>query len=177
MLNWQSVIPDSQALPHDFCVLRINNEEDLPMDAIDRAIIDLLRADARTSVSDIARAVGLTTAPVSRRIERLEAQGVIKGYVAIVDDDATGALDAFTEIRLAAGVATTEVEQIVRQVPEVRQYFTIAGDPDALVRFRVQNVDHLQRVVNAIRKTGMVAGTKTLIVMASWDRQVEPPGV
>ena len=58
-------------------------------------------------------------------------------------------------------------------MPEVQQYFTTSGDPDALVRFRVRNVDDLQRVVNAIRRTGKVAGTKTLIVMASWDRNFD----
>ena len=140
------------------------------MDDIDRKIVALLRVNARMPTSEIARRVGLSGAPVARRIERLEADGVILGYVAIVDDAAIGELDAFTEIRLTGGTDTREIEEIARRVPEVQQYYTIAGDPDALVRFRVRNVDHLQRVVNAIRSTGIVAGTKTLIVMAAWDR-------
>jgi Lrp/AsnC family leucine-responsive transcriptional regulator len=143
------------------------------MDAIDHQIIDVLRANARTPVSEIARRVGLSSAPVSRRIERLETDGTIRGYVALVDEGAAGGLDAFTEIRLVGGTDTQQIEEIARQVPEVQQYFTIAGDPDALVRFRVQSVDDLQRVVNAIRRTGIVAGTKTLIVMAAWDRVLE----
>ncbi|MFG1607846.1 Lrp/AsnC family transcriptional regulator [Actinoplanes sp. NPDC049265] len=140
------------------------------MDAIDREIIDLLRTNARMPISEIARRVGLSDAPVARRIGRLETDGVIQGYVAIVNEAAAGDLDAFTEIRLTGGTDTREIEEIARQVPEVQQYYTIAGDPDALVRFRVRNVDHLQQVVNAIRGTGIVAGTKTLIVMAAWDR-------
>jgi Lrp/AsnC family leucine-responsive transcriptional regulator len=55
-------------------------------------------------------------------------------------------------------------------VPEAQQYFTIAGDPDALIHFRVRDVDDPQRVVNGKRRTGKVAGTKTLIVMASRQR-------
>ena len=144
------------------------------MDAIDREIVGLLRTSARMPVSEIARRVGLSGAPVARRIERLETEGVIQGYVAIVNDGATGELDAFTEIRLTGGTDTREIEEIARQVPEVQQYYTVAGDPDALVRFRVRNVDHLQQVVNAIRSTGIVAGTKTLIVMAAWDRARVP---
>lgn len=145
------------------------------MDSIDRQIIDFLRVNARMPVSEIARQVGLSGAPVARRIERLEAAGVIKGYVAVVDEAAAGELDAFTEIRLTGGTETKQIEEIARQVPEVQQYFTIAGDADALVRFRVQNVDQLQRVVNAIRRTGIVAGTRTLIVMSAWDRAVQTP--
>lgn len=144
------------------------------MDVIDREILNLLRSNARMPVSEIARQVGLSGAPVSRRIERLEADGVIQGYVAIVNEAAVGDLDAFTEIRLTGDTDTREIEEIARQVPEVQQYYTIAGDPDALVRFRVRNVEHLQQVVNAIRRTGIVAGTKTLIVMSAWDRTRTP---
>jgi len=140
------------------------------LDDVDRAIVDLLRTNARTPVSTIARQVGLSSAPVSRRIDRLERTGVIKGYVAVVDEQEIGGLDAFTEVRLLGSVDTSEIEQIARVVPEVRQFFAISGDPDALLRFRVENVDHLQRVVNAIRRSGKVSGTKTLIVMRSWDR-------
>ncbi|MBK0867736.1 Lrp/AsnC family transcriptional regulator [Saccharopolyspora sp. HNM0986] len=143
------------------------------MDDTDRRIVEILRTRARTPVSEIGRQVGLSGAPVSRRIERLERDGVLKGYVAITDDAAVGELDAFTEIRLTGATDTAEIEQIAKQVPEVQQYFTTSGDPDALVRFRVRNVDDLQRVVNAIRRTGKVAGTKTLIVMASWDRNLD----
>ncbi|SFP83663.1 Lrp/AsnC family transcriptional regulator, leucine-responsive regulatory protein [Actinomadura madurae] len=144
------------------------------MDAIDREIMNHLRSNARMPVSEIARRVGLSGAPVSRRIERLESAGVIQGYVAIVNEAAAGGLDAFTEIRLTGDTDTREIEAIARQVPEVQQYYTIAGDPDALVRFRVRNVEHLQQVVNAIRRTGIVAGTKTLIVMSAWDRTTTP---
>ncbi|MEI7056711.1 Lrp/AsnC family transcriptional regulator [Nocardioides sp. CCNWLW239] len=140
------------------------------MDAIDRQILDLLRRNARMPVSEIGRRVGLSSAPVARRIEKLESTGVIRGYVAVIDDAAVGEIDAFTEIRLAGDTATEKIEEIARRVPEVQQYYTIAGDPDALVRFRVRNVEHLQQVVNAIRRTGIVAGTKTLMVMSAWDR-------
>lgn len=145
------------------------------MDDIDRKILDELRINARTPISEIARRVGLSGAPVARRIERLERDEVIQGYVAVVDEGALGELDAFTEIRLTGQTDTRQIEEIARQVPEVQQYYTIAGDPDALLRFRVRNVDHLQQVVNAIRRTGMVAGTKTLIVMSAWDRTRQGP--
>lgn len=142
----------------------------MDLDRIDRAILGALRRNGRASVADIAREVGLSPAPVSRRIERLEAGRVIRGYTALIDDQHTGSLEAFTEIRLAGGIETGELGLLVEQIPEVQQFFTIAGDPDALVRIRVDDVDHLQRVVNALRRTGKLAGTKTLIVMHTWNR-------
>ena len=146
------------------------------MDEIDRRIVSLLRRNARMPASEIARSVGLSGASVARRIERLEADGTIRGYVAIVNDAQAGELEAFTEIRLRSGVEAREFEEIAERMPEIQQYYTVAGDPDGLVRFRARNLDHLQQVVNAIRKTPIVAGTKTLIVMSVWDRTLMPVG-
>lgn len=148
----------------------------MTLDDMDRMILAILRRDARAAVTDIARQVGLSSAPVSRRIERLEAEGVIKGYTALIDDRHTGSLEAFTEVRLSGGVETGELGDILREVPEVQEFFTIAGDPDALVRIRVSDVDHLQRVVNAMRRTGKLTGTKTLIVMHTWSRAQDITG-
>lgn len=141
-----------------------------PVDAVDRQILEILRRDARTPVSEIARLVSLSPAPVSRRIERLEQSGVIRGYTTLIDDQKSGSLEAFTEIRLSGDTETGDLADIVKNIPEVQDFFTIAGDPDALVRIRVDDVDHLQRVVNTMRRTGKVTGTKTLIVMYSWSR-------
>jgi Lrp/AsnC family leucine-responsive transcriptional regulator len=142
----------------------------MTLDEIDRKILAELRRNGRASVTDIARAVGLSPAPVSRRIERMEVTGVIRGYTAIIDDRQTGSLEAFTEVRLTGNTETAELGELLSQVHEVQEFFTIAGDPDVLVRIRVDDVDHLQRVVNALRRTGKLTGTKTLIVMKAWHR-------
>ena len=65
---------------------------------------------------------------------------------------------------------TGVLEAALREMEEVQNFFTVAGDPDVLVRLRVRDVDHLQRVVNQIRRTGKALGTKTLIVMYDWAR-------
>jgi Lrp/AsnC family leucine-responsive transcriptional regulator len=140
------------------------------LDQIDHRILDILRRDARAPISDIARAVSLSSAPVTRRIQRLERLGVIRGYVTLIDNQLSGNLEAFTEIRLNGATETGELAEILKGIPEVQDFFTIAGDPDALVRIRVDDVDHLQRVVNAMRRTGKLTGTKTLIVMYQWSR-------
>ena len=146
----------------------------MALDEIDRQILAELRRNGRASVTDIARDVGLSPAPVSRRIERMEIAGIIRGYTAIIDDRHTGSLEAFTEVRLTGSTETSELGDLLSRVPEVQEFFTIAGDPDVLVRIRVDDVDHLQRVVNALRRTGKLTGSKTLIVMKAWRRDGEP---
>lgn len=147
------------------------------MDETDRRIMDILTTNARLPVSEIARRVSLSPAAVGRRIARLEQEGVILGYRAVVNRQESGQLEAFTEIRLHGGTDTADLSELVRAVPEVRQFYTIAGDPDALVKLVVTDVDHLQRVVNALRRAGTISGTKTLISLHSWDRDVEARGL
>jgi Lrp/AsnC family transcriptional regulator, leucine-responsive regulatory protein len=144
------------------------------VDEIDRRIIDLLREDARRTIADIATRVSLSAAPVKRRIDRLERAGVIAGYTVLLDHAKIGpSIDAFTELRYAGDADVDEIVAAVTQLPEVREVFTTAGDPDALVRIRVEDVAHLKRVVNHLRRSGRVTGTKTLMVLERWSRAGE----
>lgn len=142
------------------------------LDAVDRRIVDLLVEDGRRSASEIGRLVNLSPAAAKRRIDRLEARGTIRGYAAIVDHASMGVgLEAFTELRFAGTTQVGDIDTAVAGLPEVVESFTISGDPDALVRLRVTDVDHLKRVIDKIRRTGIVTGTKTLIVLGSHSRR------
>jgi Lrp/AsnC family transcriptional regulator, leucine-responsive regulatory protein len=141
------------------------------VDDIDRKILQLLVQNARRPLSEIADLVGLSSAPVKRRMDRLEARGVIERYTAVVNYSKTGSmLDAFTEVRVPGSADIEDLWNDLRAMPEVLQMFTIAGDPDALIRLHVDSVEHLQQVVNRVRKTGRIVGTKTLIVLSEWNR-------
>jgi DNA-binding Lrp family transcriptional regulator len=143
-----------------------------PIDATDRQIVDLLRADARRTVRDIASRVGLTVAPVKRRIDRLEAAGVIEGYTVRINEAKLGVgLEAVVELRVVGDMALNTITSFASEIREVQEVLTIAGDPDALVRVRVDNIHDLQRVVNLLRTGGAVTSTKTLVVLDSWVRR------
>jgi DNA-binding Lrp family transcriptional regulator len=115
--------------------------------------------------------VNLSAAPVKRRIDRLEQLGVITGYTVSLDHALIGpSIDAFTELRFAGDADIDEILGSVEQIPEIREVFTMAGDPDALLRIRVNDVEHLKAVVNLLRRTGRVTGTKTLMVLDRWAR-------
>ena len=55
-------------------------------------------------------------------------------------------------------------------MPEVVAVFTVAGDPDALAWIRVRDVDHLKAVVDQLRRSGKVTGTKTMMVLGTWKQ-------
>jgi Lrp/AsnC family transcriptional regulator, leucine-responsive regulatory protein len=146
----------------------------VPLDDIDHRILELLREDGRRTVADIAERVNLSAAPVKRRIDRLQRLGVISGYTVLVDHAKIGpTIEAFTELRFAGDGDIDVIVDAIAQMPEVREVFTIAGDPDALVRIRVDDVEHLKKVVNALRRSGQITGTKTLMVLDRWARNVD----
>jgi Lrp/AsnC family leucine-responsive transcriptional regulator len=138
------------------------------LDGLDHAVLDQLLEDGRRSASEVGRRVGLSPAAAKRRIDRLEEIGVIAGYQAVVDHAKLGAyIEAFTELRFAGSTQVEEIAGTYANLPELVEAFTTAGDPDALVRLRVRDLDHLKRVIDTMRRSGRVVGTKTLIVLGS----------
>ncbi|GAA0533069.1 AsnC family transcriptional regulator [Saccharopolyspora subtropica] len=144
---------------------------DATLDATDREILELLREDARRTLSDIATRVTLSTAAVKRRIDRMQELGVILGYTVQVDHAKLGwGVEAFIELRFLGTSGVDEIIQTTTRMPEAQAVFTIAGDPDALVWLRVRDMAHLQRTIDEIRRSHRVTSTKTLIALDSWMR-------
>jgi Lrp/AsnC family transcriptional regulator, leucine-responsive regulatory protein len=138
------------------------------IDTTDKRIIALLQQNARQTFGDIGRKVGLSAPAVKRRVDRLEASGVIRGYTALVDHAHLGeSVEAFAELRFAGSTRVDDIEEIALDVPEVQAIFTVAGDPDALAWIRVSDVQELKRVIDRMRASGKVTGTKTLMVLSS----------
>jgi Lrp/AsnC family leucine-responsive transcriptional regulator len=138
------------------------------LDQIDQVILRALVEDARRSATDIGRRVSLSPSATARRIERLEKLGVITGYRATIDHAQLGdTIEAFAELHFEGATQVGDIDKAFASLPELVEAFTIAGDPDALVRIRARNVDHLKTVIDSIRRSGRVTGTKTLIVLGA----------
>ncbi|ANY08503.1 Lrp/AsnC family transcriptional regulator [Pseudonocardia sp. HH130630-07] len=141
------------------------------IDDIDHALLRLLHADGRRTFADMAERVGLSTAATKRRVDRLRESGVIIGFTVQVDHRKLGwAVEAFSEVRYAGTSTVTDIVETASRLPEVQAVYTIAGDLDALVQMRVRDLEHLQDVVDRLRRTGTVTGTRTLMVLGRWTR-------
>lgn len=141
------------------------------MDDLDHRLLALLQEDGRRTYSDMAGVVGLSVAAVKRRVDRMQEIGVITGFTVRVDHAKLGwGVEAFTELRYAGATGVEAIVDTATTVPEVQAVYTIAGDPDALVRIRVRDVPHLQTVIDRLRRSGPIAGTKTLLVLGAWSR-------
>jgi Lrp/AsnC family transcriptional regulator len=113
------------------------------MDAIDRKILTVLQEDASLSVAEIGSRVGLSSTPCWKRIQRLEADGVIQKRVALVDQDHVG-----LKISVFVSVETGDHSQdwldrfakTVTAMPEVMEFYRMAGDVDYMLRVVVPDI-------------------------------------
>jgi DNA-binding Lrp family transcriptional regulator len=129
---------------------RLSN--DLTVDALDRAIIKELQRDGRVTNQELASRVGLTPAPCLRRVRRLEADGVIRGYSAVVDHDAMGlGLEVIVNAELVAKDWETvrDFESRVAAMDSVVELRRMFGLPDYLIRVRVRDTAEYERWVTA----------------------------
>ena len=148
------------------------------MDAIDERIIAELRADGRLSNVELAGRIGLTPAPCLRRVKRLEDDGVIAGYTALLDPVAMG--HAF-EVLVNVDLTHKDRDSVARfetaiaaldEVIEVRRMF---GLPDYVVRVGTPDLDTFEAFVTA--RLGAVPGIAkvdshlTMKVVKSPDRR------
>ena len=99
------------------------------------------------------------------------AVGVIERYTVQVNHGriATG-IEAVVELRFQGHQNLVRIMDFVADIPEVEEILTLAGDPDALLRIRVEGVEHLRRVVNRMRSDGPAIATRTLVVLDEWTR-------
>ncbi|WP_128378191.1 Lrp/AsnC family transcriptional regulator [Streptomyces cavernae] len=113
------------------------------MDATDRAIIAELERDGRLTNVELASRVGLTTGPCLRRVQRLEADGVIRGYRAVIDPAAVGrSFEVLIDLTLDAQDAETveRFERTLTQAEEVLELRRLFGSPDYFVRVAVADL-------------------------------------
>ena len=119
------------------------------LDALDRQILGLLQEDASLPIQQIADQVGLSVNPCWRRIRRMEADGIIRGRVAIVDPEKVGlALTIFVRVKTrehSAAWAKTLAE-VIASMDEISECHRIGGDVDYLLKVTVPDIAGYDRV-------------------------------
>ena len=143
--------------------------EQLPLDRFDRAILTTLAEDGRISITELARRIGLSKSPTQARLRRLEEDGVIRGYRAMLDPIRLG-LDhvAFVEVRMSdtREKALAAFNAAVAAIPEIEQAHLIAGNFDYLLKVRTTDMRAYRQVLaERISTLPGVAATSTYVAM------------
>jgi Lrp/AsnC family transcriptional regulator len=113
------------------------------IDAIDRKILRVLQEDASLSVAEIGERVGLSSTPCWKRVQRMENEGIITGKVALVDQNKIGlGLSVFVSVESSdhSDAWLKKFAQAVSAMPEVIEFYRMAGDVDYMLRVVVADM-------------------------------------
>src|SRR5881227_54208 len=134
------------------------------VDQANRLLLSELQADARLSLAELGRRVGLSAPAVAERLQRMEADGVIRAYRAELDPRALGySLSAVLRIRPAPR-QIHKVAALAQETPEVTECHRITGEDCFFMKLFVRDVDHLEEVIDRFVTYGQ---TTTSIVQSS----------
>jgi Lrp/AsnC family leucine-responsive transcriptional regulator len=139
------------------------------IDRFDRSIIQALSRMGRISMAELAAKVGLSKTPVIVRLKRLEAEGYIRGYGAIIDHEKLGdGHIAFVQVKLSdtRSAALEAFNRAIGGIPEIEQCHMMAASFDYLLKVRTRDIAAYRRVLGEkISSLPHVAQTSTFVAM------------
>ena len=148
------------------------------LDRFDLEILNVLGEDGRISVADLARRIGLTKTPTQARVKRLESDGIITGYRAMLDPIRLG-LDhvAFVEVKLSdtREAALRAFNEAVSKMVEIEQVHMMASHFDYLLKVRTRSMSDYRAVLGEkISALPHVSSTSTYVAMQAVKEQAGP---
>ncbi|HET6619617.1 MAG TPA: Lrp/AsnC family transcriptional regulator [Dongiaceae bacterium] len=158
------------------------NNANAALDALDLRILAALRKNCRLTLAELSELVGLSQSPCLRRWRRLEEEGFITGYTALVDARKLGRkMMAFVEIKLAihSDDAIERFERAIGAAPQVQECFLMTGQRDYFIRVLVDDLDGYDEFVKTVlRSVGNISSMETSFALREVEmqpRQIEPP--
>lgn len=141
----------------------------MELDQFDRQILEALQKNGRLSNLELAQRIALSHSAISRRIKRLEDEGVIKGYAARVDREAAGeSVRAFVGVARQHDVPAMEVAEALRKLPGVTSCWIISGDFDVMVEVATRDMAAFSSIMlDHIQTARGVAATRSMMVLSA----------
>lgn len=139
-----------------------------PVDARkDQELVNILTANARTPLAEIAKMLGVSRATIQGRLARLEREGVIAGYTTIIgtDEAQATALSAIIMVELEVRQQGNVIAALKKKL-EVIQCYTVSGHFDLFVKIRCATAAHLDEIIDWIAEMDGVRRTTSSILLA-----------
>jgi Lrp/AsnC family transcriptional regulator, leucine-responsive regulatory protein len=128
------------------------------------------------SFTELARQAGLSVSAVHQRVRRLEADGVITGYVALCDPEVIGLpLTAFISIKPFDAAAPDDLPQRLRHLTAIEACHSVAGDENYILKVRVASPAALEELLQQIRGAANVATRTTVVLSTPFENR--PPAI
>ena len=135
------------------------------MDKFDLMIIDELQNNGKISIVELGKQIGLSTSATSERVKKLEQEGIIDGYRAIINGEKVGMdITAFITIQLGS-MSIYEMAKMLSNIPQVQECHKVTGDACFLVKVKVRNTRELELMLDKI--SHVTPNTYTYLVLST----------
>ncbi|MDJ0344015.1 Lrp/AsnC family transcriptional regulator [Streptomyces sp. H10-C2] len=167
---------DSAALPKEPRHLRgLTHDSSVALDSVDTRLLELVQAEGRITLSELGRRVSLSPAAVAERIRRLESNGTITGYSAVVAPDRLGyGMLAFVRVSPHGGYTLRHprtLELMAR--PEILEVHHVVGEDCWILKVAVAGTSHLEEMLEMISALGRT--TTSIVLSSPVERKVITP--
>jgi len=148
----------------------------ISLDAIDKQILNFLQKNSKANVKEIALKIGLTQTPTYERIKRMEKNGVIQKYVAVLNKEKVGFnVEVFCQVSLLvhSKELITKFENAVQKLDEVVECFHVAGNYDYLLKVIVKDMNSYQLFLkNKLSVLDSISNVQSTFVMTSTKENI-----
>ena len=140
------------------------------LDDRDIAILGALQDDARATYADVGAKVGLSASSVHERVRKLEQQGVIRGYRAVLDPEAVGLLvTALIAVTPLDPQQPDDLPARVHEFPEVEDCYSVAGEFNYVLKVRTRTTGDLEDLIRRLREKGGVSTNTTIALSTPFE--------
>ncbi|MGB8952273.1 MAG: Lrp/AsnC family transcriptional regulator [Candidatus Aminicenantales bacterium] len=151
----------------------------MKIDKTDRKILRFLQSDGRMTNVDLAKKIGISPPPTLERVRKLERNGIIQKYVAIIDPAAVGIETVtFVEVTLNRHGRDNVMAFInaIKKVPEILECHHVTGDADFLLRIAVRNIPAYEDLVlHTLTALPYIQNLKTMVVLSTMKKETGIP--
>jgi DNA-binding Lrp family transcriptional regulator len=137
------------------------------LDDADRALLALLRENARAPTAELARRLGISRTTVQSRLQRLERRRAIVGYTVVVPDEAEAALVRAHVLITLAPKQSAAIDAALRRIPEVRVLHSVSGPFDMIAIVAAGSIGELDALIDRIGALDGVERTTSAIVLST----------
>jgi Lrp/AsnC family transcriptional regulator, leucine-responsive regulatory protein len=140
-----------------------------PLDELSAHILEELQLDARLSITEIGRRIGLSGPAVAERIKRMEEEEIITGYRAIIDHDKIGlTVNAF--ITLKSNMTHATAAKKISEIPEITECYNITGNNCVIMKVATPTTKRLEAIIGQLQ---MLGETNTSIILSpTFDNRI-----
>ncbi|MDF2548822.1 Lrp/AsnC family transcriptional regulator [Anaerosolibacter sp.] len=135
------------------------------MDQYDVMILEELQNNGKISMAELGRKIGLSTSATSERVKKMEQEGVIKSYTAVLDGEKIGMdITAFISVPVGS-MPIQEMAEMITNIPQVQECHKVTGNTCFLVKVKTKNTKELEHLIDQINHAA--PNTHTYLVLST----------